>query len=168
MGIWVNSCLLIRKLSLVPSLYFAACHLLNPWLESHFTRNMTANLFLLCSLCKALIMPSNTWASKGQMRRSSLWLRRRWSSHCPLEMLLRKETSLRMEAPSRLPNPLKPGRGRHGADFCLSVSAREIIDDEKSWCPKVNCTVLFKNSPSCRFWIFEKILMEMMRITIPA
>lgn len=126
--------------------------------RSHFVRNRTTNPFPLCSPCKALIMPSSTWASKAPMRRSSLWLRKRWSSRFPSEMLLplRKETSPRMEAPSRRPSPLKPERGRHGASFCLSLSARGITDGESSRSPQVHTTFLFKKSPSCLFWIFGK------------
>lgn len=119
---------------------------------------MTANLFPLCSPCKALIMPNSTWASKGPTRRSSPWPRRRWSSRSLLETLLphRKGTSPRTEAPSRQPSPLKPERGRHGANFCLSESAREIIDGDSSQSPPVDSTVLFQNSPSCSFGIFAK------------
>ena len=139
-------------------MHFPTCLLLKLLWASCFARNVTANLFPLCSLCRALIMPSSTWASKGRTKRSSPWLRKRWSSHCPLEMLLplRKGKPLRMEALSRRPNPSKPERGRHGASFRLSVSTREIIDGENSWIPQVNSSVLFKNSPSCLFWIFEK------------
>lgn len=137
---------------------FPACLLSKQSLESHFARHMTVNLFPLCSLCKALIMPSSTWASKGQMRRSSLWPRRRWSFHSLLEMLLpcRRETSPRMEAPSRRPSPLNPERGRHGANASFSVAAREIIDGERRRSLQVNSSVLFKHSPVCSFWIFEK------------
>lgn len=139
-------------------MHFPARLLLKPLLESHFTRNVTADLFPLCSLCRALIMPNSTWASKGRTRRSSPWRRRRWSSRSLWEMLLprKKGTLPRTEAPSRRPSPPKPGRGRHGANFGLPLSTREIMDGERNQSPQVNPTVLLTNSPSRSFWIFEK------------
>lgn len=149
---------------------FPAQLLLKPLLESHFIRNVTADLFPLCSLCKALTMPNSTWASKGRTRRSSPWPRRRWSSRSLSEILppRRKGTSPRTEAPSRRPSPPKPERGRHGANSGISVSTRGIMDGERNQSAHMHPTVLFKHSPSLSCWIFEKETEGMRGIIIPA